>query len=87
MSLADVPIVVVNLSAYASSLSKITSLTDLPVVQDEEALEIADEYGAYKWFIYIINADGSLNKMHYDLPMPNQLSRLVEWINSAKEGS
>ena len=81
------PIVVINLAAYASSLSEITDLTNFPVVQDEESVKIAEEYGASKWFIYIMNADGTLHKMHYDLPMPSQLDRLVKWVEAAKGGS
>ena len=78
------PLIIVNLTAYASSIDKIIELTDLPIMQDNNSVNAAQQYGAAKWYTMVIRADGSLYKMHYDLPMPTQLGRLRNWILEAK---
>ena len=81
------PILILNLPAYASSLAKITELTDLPILQDNEEEEVAKQYGASKWYLYVINPEGKPHLIHYDLPMPSQLDRLDTWIAEAKGGT
>ena len=73
-----------NLTAYASSIDKIIELTDLPILQDKNSVNAAEQYGAAKWYTMVIRPDGTLHKMHYDLPMPTQLGRLGDWIREAK---
>lgn len=75
---------VVNLPAYASSVEKLTEKTDLPVLQDITSEDAATQYGASKWYLYVLNPDGSLHIMHYNLPMPTQLPRLLQWIQDAR---
>ena len=65
----------------------ITELTDYPVLQDTDDEDVAEQYGAAKWNIYVIRADGTLHILHYDLKMPTQLDRLTQWIEDARSAS
>ena len=83
VALGEVPLVVINLPAYASSVEKITDKTDAPVLQDTTSMNAATQYGAAKWYLYVIRPDGALHIMHYNLPMEEQIQRLLQWIADA----
>ena len=82
-ALGDIPLVIINLPAYASSVEKITDKTDALVLQDTSTVNAAYQYGAAKWYLYVIRPDGTLHLMHYNLPMEAQIQRILQWVDDA----
>jgi len=56
----------------------------LPVLQDTSKDDAADAYGASKWYIYLIDAEGIPQVIHYSLDFPDEAERLVTEINTLR---
>jgi len=54
--------------------------TTLPILQDTTEAGTADCYGAYKWYIYVIDKRGIPRHIHYSLDLNTERERLLSEI-------
>ena len=79
----------VNDVGYEKGLKEFTLDHDLPVLQDTVDERATSTFNAHKWYVYLIDRDQQLRRIHYHLNMPAELPRLAEAIDElvAEEGS
>ena len=57
----------------------------IPVLQEETADTIFDDYGASKWYFYFIDRDGNPRAIHYRLDLEDELPILLGEIQKLVE--
>ena len=54
------------------SIGELADNTTLPILQDTSDQSVASQYGAEKWYVYLIGPDQKLKLLHYSLDLiPN----------------
>lgn len=82
----DVQVLVVNLPPYVEYVNDLAELTDLPVLQDTEDADVATAYGAAKWYLYFVDANGELDHLYYELDLAgDDQQRFVDEVNALRE--
>jgi hypothetical protein len=82
----DVQVLVVNLPPYVEYIDDLTSLTDLPVLQDTDDADVATAYGAAKWYVYFVDKQGQLDHLYYELDLAgDDAERFVDEVNALRE--
>ena len=72
----------INLPGYESGIEDLTDGVSLPVLQDTDDTEVAESYGASKWYVYLIDRSGHPRYVHYSLDLDgDEADRLVSEIN------
>lgn len=61
--------VIVNLPGYESGLEELAAETDIPILQDTDDVDAGEAYGAYKWYVYIVDQTGHLQALWYELDL------------------
>ncbi len=59
----------------------------LPVLQDTNEDGVADAYGASKWYIYLMDAQGVPKTIWYELDLDTERDRLLSEIQAVAEGA
>jgi hypothetical protein len=75
-----VQVILINLPGYEDGIPDLTETCTLPVLQDTTKDGVANEYGAEKWYIYLIDRDGKIRLIHYSLDLDSERDRLLEEI-------
>ena len=70
----------INLPGYEEGIPDLTKECTLPVLQDTTKDGVARDYGAEKWYIYLIDREGKIRLIHYSLDLNNERDRLLEEI-------
>jgi len=73
-------VILINLPGFEDGIPALTEACTLPVLQDTTKDGVAHEYGAEKWYIYLINREGKIRLIHYSLDLNNERDRLLEEI-------
>ena len=84
-SWGDVWLGIINLPGYESGLVEMTDGVDLPVLQDTTSDDVADAYGASKWYIYLVDRDGYPRRVFYQLDLDDERDRLLAEIAALVE--
>ncbi len=80
--------VIVNLPGYESGLADLSAETDIPILQDTTEADAGEAYGAYKWYIYIVDQDGYLTDLWYQLDLDgDERQRVYDAVDSVLEGA
>ncbi len=58
-----------------------TEAITLPVLQDTVEDGVAKEYGADKWYIYVVDRTGNVRYLHYYVDLNTERERFVEEVN------
>jgi len=73
----------INLPGYESGIEDLTDGVTLPVLQDTDELEVAENYGASKWYVYIIDRSGIPRYVHYSMDLDgDEADRLLSEIST-----
>ena len=57
---------------------------DLPVLQDTTTDKVFVDYGASKWYIYVLDAEGNPRYVHYQVDLNGERDRLLSEIDDAR---
>ena len=80
----DVTLQIIALSAGQSGLETLTDGISLPVLQDTEQAAVADQYGAQKWYVYVVDRTGQVRWIHYRFDLTNHADRLVAEVDALR---
>jgi len=78
----DVSVRVVALNAAPESIPELADGNDLPILQDTDEVDVEGQYGAERWYIYLLDRAGQPRVIHYSLDFDDidHLSRLVDEV-------
>lgn len=78
----DVSVRVVALNAAPESIPELADGHDLPILQDTDEVDVEAQYGAERWYIYLLDRAGQPRVIHYSLDFDDidQLTRLVDEV-------
>jgi len=62
-------------------MQSMTETITLPVLQDTFEDGVAKEYGADKWYIYVVDRAGNVRYLHYYLDLNSERERLLAEVN------
>ena len=68
-------------------MQSMTEAISLPVLQDTVEDGVAKEYGADKWYIYVIDRAGDVRYLHYYLYLNSERERLLAEVNELLMGA
>lgn len=77
--------VLLNQAGVESGLPDLTEGLTLPVLQDTSEADVFDLYGASKWYLYIIDAQGIPRFLHYTVDMDGERDRILAEIAELAE--
>ncbi len=77
--------VLINQSSAADSIGELAENTALPILQDTTAQATFTQYGADKWYIYIIGPDRRLHLLHYALDLDEEGDRLLTELTETRD--
>ena len=73
-------LILINQYSAADSIGELAENTTLPILQDTSEQAVANQYGAEKWYIYLIGGDQRLKLLHYSLDLDAERERLLQEI-------
>ncbi|MEC7946985.1 MAG: redoxin family protein [Myxococcota bacterium] len=73
---------IIALAAGESGLPDLTEGLTLPVLQDTSDASVTEQYGAEKWYLYLIDRSGRVRHIHYRFDLTNTSGRLVAEIDA-----
>lgn len=73
---------IIALAAGESGLPELTDGLTLPVLQDTVEVDVAAQYGAEKWYVYLVDRSGRVRHIHYKFDLTNTSDRLVAEIDA-----
>ena len=77
----EVELFVVNLPPYADDMAELVSDdVFLPVLQDTTTDNLAEQYGAEKWYFTLVDKQGIPRLIHYSLELGSESDRLLAEI-------
>ncbi|MFT5684883.1 MAG: hypothetical protein ACI8RZ_005828 [Myxococcota bacterium] len=71
---------IINESGTEESMPDLADGVSLPILQDTSEADVFDEYGASKWYVYLIDAQGIPRTIHYALDLDSERDRLLSEI-------
>ena len=80
-------LILINQYSAADSIGELAENTTLPILQDTSEQAVANQYGAEKWYIYLIGPDQKLKLLHYSLDLDAERDRLLAEIEEVQSGS
>lgn len=81
---ADVYVAVVDSRGYEDYIDELVGEDiTLPVLQDTTTDGVFDAYGASKWYLYVIDAEGELAYLHYSFDIDGDTDRLLTELSEA----
>lgn len=83
----DAQLLLINSIGSESGLPDLTAGVSLPVLQDTTTALTFEAYGAEKWYLYAIDAQGVVRALHYELHLPEGEARLLELLALAQAGA
>jgi len=75
-----VDLILINQYGADEGLPDMTAGLSLPVLQDTAEDAVFSSYNASKWFLYIIDRDGQMVLLHYDMDYDTEEERLLAEI-------
>ena len=79
-------LILINQSSAKDSIGELAENTTLPILQDTADQAVATQYGAEKWYIYLIGTDQKLDLLHYSLDLDVERDRLLSEIAAVQSG-
>ncbi|GEM_PF-2557334 len=73
-------LILINQYGADEGLPDMTAGLSLPVLQDTAEDAVFSSYNASKWFLYIIDRDGQMVLLHYDMDYDTEEERLLAEI-------
>lgn len=85
----EVELLLINLPPYADDVAELVgSEVSLPVLQDTDEADVAELYGAEKWYFLLVDREGLPRTIHYSLDLGTESDRLLaEIAELVEEGS
>ena len=71
---------IINHAGTEESLPDLADGVSLPILQDTSTEDVFDQYGASKWYVYLIDSQGIPRTIHYSLDLDNERERLLSDI-------
>ena len=82
--MGDTNIILVNLAGTEEGIPDLSAANQLPILQDDVETHLAQCFGASKWYIYIIDAEGVPKTIFYSLNLDTERDRLLAAIQDAR---
>lgn len=74
-------LILINLESAAEEIGELVGDdVTLPVLQDTGEADVADDYGAEKWYFMLIDREGRPRLIHYSLDLGSESDRLLSEI-------
>ncbi len=80
-------LVIVALEGGAEDVAELTNrVEDLPVLLDTAEAKVEDDYGADRWYTYLLTPEGGLHTLHYSVNLADEaeLARLLTQLEAAR---
>ena len=77
-------IILVNLAGTEEGIPDLSAENQLPILQDDVETHLAKCFGASKWYIYIMDAEGMPKTIFYSLNLDTERDRLLAAIADAR---
>jgi hypothetical protein len=74
---------VINKLGSESGIPDLTDGVAIPVLQDNSD-HVIEQYGAEKWYLYVIDKSGFPSKLHYKLDVPGEISRIETEVEAVR---
>ncbi|MDG1478023.1 MAG: hypothetical protein P8R54_00465 [Myxococcota bacterium] len=71
---------IINHAGTEESLPDLADGVSLPILQDTSTEDVFDQYGASKWYIYLVDSKGVPRTIHYSLDLDGERDRLLSDI-------
>jgi hypothetical protein len=84
--LANVNVILINLPGFEEGMPDLAAQTSLPILQDTAEKGTAKCYGASKWYVYVIDAEGVPRYVHYQIDLSAERDRLMNEIATVAAG-
>lgn len=82
----QVQLLVINMPGYESYLPDLVEGITLPVLQDTNTDLVSEGMGAYKWYVYFVDAEGTVRWVHYYLDLPgSERDRFITEVDGLLE--
>lgn len=62
-------LLVINERGYESGISELVADATLTVLQDTSTVDMFTQYGATKWYVYLIDRAGQPRYIHYSMDL------------------
>ena len=79
---AELSVRVLALDTALESLPELADGHDLPILVDTDTLNLQGQYGADRWYIYLLDRNGEPAMLHYELNFTTERDRLVNEVNA-----
>jgi len=79
---AEVSVRVIALDTAHDSLPELADGHDLPILLDTEDVDVEGQYGAERWYIYLLDRRGMPRHLHYSLSFSTETDRLVTEVDA-----
>lgn len=73
--LSDVSLMLVDEIGYEAGIPDLVDGVTLPVLQDTSLQNVFSQYGATKWYVYLIDKAGYPRYIHYTLDLEGDADR------------
>ena len=73
-----------NLAGTEDGIPDLSAENQQPILQDTASAKIIQCYGASKWYIYVIDANGIPKTIFYSLDLDSERDRLLQAIADAR---
>jgi hypothetical protein len=83
---SELSVRVLALNTAHDSLPDLADGHDLPILVDNDELNLEDQYGAERWYIYLLDRAGQPVRIHYDLNFVAERERLIGEVNALLAG-
>ncbi len=83
---AEVSVRVLALNTALDSLPELADGHDLPILVDTDELNLQGQYGAERWYLYLLDRSGMPATLHYELNFSTERTRLVEQVQTLLAG-
>jgi hypothetical protein len=78
----EVSVRVIALNTAPESLPELADGHDLPILLDTDSVDVEAQYGAERWFVYLLDRAGQPHVIHYSIDFNDldALARLVDEV-------
>jgi len=81
-SLGSAKVFIINMMGTEDDLPGLVEGTQLPVLQDNADHRLVQCFGASKWYIYVVDREGDVRFLHYQLDLVTERDRLLAEVTS-----
>ena len=77
----EVSVRILALNTAHDSLPELAEGHNLPILVDTDELNLERQYGAERWYIYLLDRSGMPAMLHYEIDFVSERDRLIDEVN------